>query len=50
MHEFTALCVSWAEYIVGVDSVSTHFNASILLEFFLLKDDIPVRLKKIHRN
>ena len=44
---FAVLCVSWPVYVVCVDSV---FNASVLLEFFLFKDDAPMRLKKIHHN
>ena len=46
---FTVLCVSWPAYVICVDSV---FNASVLIEFSLLKDidDAPMRLKKIHRN
>jgi len=49
IHVFTMLCVSWPAYVVCVDSV---FNASVLIEFSLFKDinDVPMRLKKIHRN
>ena len=47
IHVFTVLCVSWLAYVACVDSV---FNASVLLEFSLFKDDASMWLKKIHCN